>query len=536
MPIKVDDYVSRLEVLKGIRGNWDDHWQEASELVLPRRSDFTVNRAKGEKRTLQAIDSTGIIANELLGAGMHGMLTNPASKWFTLNISIPDFSEDEEVQKWLGAVADRIFAEMNGPNAAFSTHVHEFYLDLTAFGTAVMFIGKNDVTNDLSFSTRHLGECYLAENADGKVDTVYRVFPFTVKQIVQKWAKNKPTEKNVGKTVLDAWNKQKFDMEFHILHAVQPRTDFKHKSKRADNLPIVSAYILKEEKFKLEESGFAEMPYIAARWMKVAGETYGRGPGLNTLPDVKMLQEIVKTVLKAAQKIVDPPLVVPDDGFLNPVRTIPGGLNFKRAGADNIEPLQTNANIPIGLELIQDVRARIREGFFIDQLQLQQGPQMTATEVLQRTEEKLRLLGPVLGRLQSEMLGPMIQRVFGVLARNGRLPEPPSQLEGVDYDIEYVSPLARAQRQVEANSLLRVFEIGSPVLQLQPQSGEVFKGEDTIRWLSDLFGVPHELLKTDEALADERQQQQQRQNLGDGLAAAEQGATVLEKVANAGRQ
>ena len=148
--------------------------------------------------------------------------------------------------------------------------------------------------------------------------------------------------------------------------------------------------------------------------------------------------------------------------------------------------------------MLQDVRMRIREGFFIDQLQLQQGPQMTATEVLQRTEEKLRLLGPVMGRLQSELLSPLINRVFGLLARQGKLPPVPEVLQNSDYSIEYVSPLARAQKQIEANSLMRVFEIGSPILQLQPESGRVFKGEDTIRWLMGLFGVPITLTESAE--------------------------------------
>jgi len=294
-------------------------------------------------------------------------------------------------------------------------------------------------------------------------------------------------------------------------------------------------YINLDDRHIIEEGGFHENPYIAARWMKVAGETYGRGPGLDTLPDTMMLQEVVKTVLKAAQKAVDPPLQVPDDGFINPVRTVPGGLNFRRPGADKIEVFPTSNKLNIGLELIQSIQTRIREGFFIDQLQLQQGPQMTATEVLQRTEEKLRLLGPVLGRLQAEMLGPMIQRVFGILARAGRLPEPPPELEGVDYEIEYVSPLARAQKQVEANSLLRVFEIGGPILQISPQSADVINGDKTLRWLADLFGLPSTLQNSEEAVTQKRQEQAQREQQAAALQAADVGAGALEKMSKAAR-
>lgn len=296
-------------------------------------------------------------------------------------------------------------------------------------------------------------------------------------------------------------------------------------------MPVASLYILHEDQHILHEGGYEEMPYVAPRWVKAAGEVYGRGPGMATLPDVKMLQEMSKTVLKAAQKIVDPPLQLEDDSLLSPVRTVPGGLNFRRAGSEKIEPLMTGANIPIGLDMLQDVRTRIREGFFIDQLQLHQGPQMTATEVLQRTEEKLRLLGPVLGRLQSELLGPMIERVFGMLSRRGELPELPPVLEEANYNIEYVSPLARAQRQIEANGLLRVFEIGGPLAQFDPSSMQVIKGDETVRWLGELFGVPNHLFLSRDEVEKLKQMQAEQAQQAQMLAQAQQGADVINKIA-----
>ena len=230
---------------------------------------------------------------------------------------------------------------------------------------------------------------------------------------------------------------------------------------------------------------------------------------------------------------MDPPLQLEDDSVLLPVRTIPGGLNYRRAGSEPITPLSTGAQIPIGLEMMQDVRVRIREGFFLDQLQLQQGPQMTATEVLQRTEEKLRLLGPVMGRMQSELLSPLINRVFGILGRQNKLPVLPEMLEGGNYKIEFVSPLARAQKQVEANSLLRVFEIGSTVMQTQPDAARVFKAEETVRWLSGLFGIPQMILET-ESETDERQQAQaQMQQQMQQMAMMQQGAEIANKAAPA---
>jgi len=508
-----------------MRDNWENHWQEVSELVLPRRSDFVGPRESGDKRGLKAVDSTGIIANELLAAGLQGMLTNPASMWFTLKVD-DELMGQEGVKAWLEAVEKVIFNEFNASPSGFTSHMHELYLDLTAFGTSVMFISENE-EEELVFSTRHLKECYLAEDAWGKIDTVYRKFDYTVRQIMQRWPKNP------GREVQKLWDKKKYDEKLEVMHCVYPRRDRDPKMKTPEHMPIASCYMLFKFEHTLAEGGFEEMPYVAPRWIKAAGETYGRGPGMNTLPDVKMLQQMAKTIIKAAQKVVDPPLQAEDDSVLGPVRTVPGGLNFRRPGSDPIAPLITGARIDIGLDMTRDLRERIREGFFIDQLQLNQGPQMTATEVLQRTEEKLRLLGPVLGRLQSEMLSPLINRVFGILSRLNKLPPPPESIEGVEYSVEYVSPLARAQRQVEANSLLRVFEIGGPVLQIDPEAARVVNGADTLRWLANLFGVPSSLVKTEEELEQileaERQALQQAQQ----MAMLEQMAGAADKAGGA---
>tara|TARA_B100000424_G_scaffold76980_2_gene57326 strand:- start:360 stop:1988 length:1629 start_codon:yes stop_codon:yes gene_type:complete len=530
MPTDAQSYIKRYEELRSDRRNWEHHWQEVAEVILPRRTDIVGSRTPGDKRNLKAIDSTGIIANELLAAGLHGMMTNPASKWFTLRLSNQALNQEAAVKMWLESVERIIYEELSSSESSFSSHIHELYLDLSAFGTAVMFIGESDQTKDLMFTALPLKECYVSENSDGRIDTLYRKFELSVRQIVQKFGDK---EDDVGKEVLECYNNDKLEDKFEIIHAIFPRYDYDKRKKTRQNKPIASVYVLCKSEMILDEGGFEESPILAPRWSKASGEVYGRGPGMATLPDVKMLQQMSKTILKAAQKIVDPPLQLEDDSVMLPVRTIPGGLNYRRSGSDPIQPLATGGNIPIGLEMMQDVRLRIREGFFLDQLSLQQGPQMTATEVLQRTEEKLRLLGPVMGRLQSELLSPLINRVFGLLGRQNKLPPIPEELQDQSYTIEFVSPLARAQRQVEANSLLRVFEIGSTVIQMQPESGRVFKGEDTMRWLSDLFGIPMSILESRQETADRRSAEQQQAQMAQQMAMVEQGANVLNKAAPA---
>ena len=370
-----------------------------------------------------------------------------------------------------------------------------------------MFVGEPSTREGISFRAISIDEIFIAENADGIVDTVFRSFKMTVRQIVQKWG-----EKSLSPRIARMYEKKDYDKEVDLLHCVYPREEATKGKKAATMLPVASIYIDEKEKHVLAEGGFDEMPYMVSRWSKAVGEVFGRSPAMTALPDIKMLQEIMKTTIKAAQKVVDPPLLVPDDGVLGPIRTIPGGLNYYRASSGaRIEPLLTGGNIPISFDMMQDLRDRIRTMFFLDQLQFQGAPRMTATEVVERTERTLRLLGPTLGRLQSEFLGPMIDRIFGVLSRAGRLPEVPESISERELKIEYVSPLARAQRQTETQGIMRTLEFVGPIAGMDPQAAQIIKGADTVRHIAELNGVPPMLLKSDEELMEEVKAQQEAQ-------------------------
>jgi hypothetical protein len=276
-------------------------------------------------------------------------------------------------------------------------------------------------------------------------------------------------------------------------------------------MPFESVYMEYKNGNELSVSGFKEFPFVVPRYLKASHEIYGRSPAMTALPDVKMLNEMVKTTIKAAQKQVDPPLLVPDDGFLLPVRTVPGGLNFYRSGTrDRIEPLNIGANNPLGLNMEEQRRDAIRAVFYVNQLMMQQGPQMTATEVIQRNEEKMRLLGPVLGRLQSELLKPLIDRVFNILLRNNQLPPAPEFLSGQDIEIEYVSPLAKAQKSTELQSIMRAIEILGSMANVAPVFDYV-NFDNLVKHLADIVGVPQKILKSQSQVNAERQQAQQQQ-------------------------
>ena len=509
--------MARFDRLKTGRQNWETHWQEVADYMQPRKADVTKTRSRGDKRTELIFDSSPIQAVELLAASLHGMLTNPSTPWFSLRYKDEGLDSDDEAKLWLEGVTDTMYTAFNRSN--FQQEIFELYHDLITFGTAAMFI-EEDQTDLLKFSTRHINEIYITENDKGRIDTVYRRFKITLRAAAQQFGTN------LSEEAKNKVEKDPFD-EIDILHAVYPRQDFNPAKKDKQNMEFESVYLEYKNGNELSVGGFVEFPFVVPRYLKASHEIYGRSPAMTALPDVKMLNEMSKTTIKAAQKQVDPPLLVPDDGFLLPVRTVPGGLNFYRSGTrDRIEPLNIGANNPLGLNMEEQRRTAIRNVFYVDQLLLQQGPQMTATEVIQRNEEKMRLLGPVLGRLQSELLKPMIDRCFAILLRNNQFAPAPDFLSGQDIEIEYVSPLAKAQKSTELSSITRAIEILGSLANVAPVF-DYINFDALVKHVADLVGVPQKVLKLQSQVNAEREQQAQ-------LAEQQAQMQQMQQVADAG--
>ena len=490
--------LKRYDRLKSQRQNWETHWQEVADYMQPRKADVTKTRSRGDKRTELIFDSSPIQAVELLAASLHGMLTNPSTPWFSLRFKEEDIEFEDEAKEWLESATEQMYIAFGRSN--FQQEIFELYHDLITFGTATMFI-EEDEEDILKFSTRHINEVYIAENDKGRVDTIFRKFKMSARAAIQKFGTNVDFESIQKKNPYE---------EVDIIHAIYPRDDFDVTKQDKQNMPFESVYMTGKGE-ELSVSGFREFPFVIPRYLKASHEIYGRSPAMTALPDVKMLNEMSKTTIKAAQKQVDPPLLVPDDGFILPVRTVPGGLNFYRSGTrDRIEPLNIGANNPLGLNIEEQRRNAIRNVFYVNQLMMQQGPQMTATEVIQRNEEKMRLLGPVLGRLQSELLKPLIDRAFNILLRKNVFKPAPEFLAGKDVEIENVSPLAKAQKSTELQSIMRGIEIMGSIANVAPVFDYV-NFDKLVRHLMDIVGVPQKVLKPQSQVNAERQQKEQQQ-------------------------
>jgi hypothetical protein len=509
--------LSRFDRLKTQRQNWESHWQEVADYMQPRKADVTKSRSKGDKRTELIFDSSPLQSVELLSASLHGMLTNPSTPWFSLKFKNEGMEGEDEAKAWLESATEVMYSAFNQSN--FQQEIFELYHDLITFGTAAMFIEEDDEDN-LKFSTRHINEIYISENDKGRIDTVFRKFRISARAAIQKFGK-------VSTHIAVTAKKDPYE-EVEILHAVYPRSDFNPTKQDKENMPFESIYMDADSGDELSVSGFKEFPFVVPRYLKASHEIYGRSPAMTALPDVKMLNEMSKTIIKSAQKQVDPPLLVPDDGFLLPVRTVPGGLNFYRAGTrDRIEPLNIGANNTLGLNMEEQRRNSIRNAFYVNQLMMQDGPQMTATEVIQRNEEKMRLLGPVLGRLQSELLKPLIDRSFAILMRRNLFAQPPEFLSGQDIEIEYVSPLAKAQKSTELSSIMRAIEIMGSLSNVAPVFDHI-NMDKLVTHLTSIVGVPQKILKPQSELNAERQEQAVQ-------AQQQQQMQQLQQVAQAGR-
>ena len=499
---ELKDNLSRLQTK---RQNWESHWQEVADYMLPRKSDINKERSKGDKRNVQIFDATAVHSLELLASSLHGMLTSTATRWFQLRYKEALLNDSDEAKEWLEDAMDKMYVAFARSN--FQQEIFENYHDLIAFGTSCLFI-EEDQDDIVRFSARHIKEIYITEDQRGFVDTIYRKFKMTAKAAFDRFGKEQ-----LSRDLLVKFQKTPFD-DVEMVHVVRRRNVFDPKKLDKQNMPFQSVYMEYETGHIISIGGFREFPYVVPRYLKASNEIYGRSPGMNSLPDVKVLNKMVEVSMKAAQKQVDPPLLVPDDAMILPIRTAPGSLNYYRSGSrDRIEPLNIGANNPLGLNMEDQRRRAISRTFHVDQLLIQENRTMTATEVMQRNQEKMRILGPVIGRLQQELLQPLIIRVFNIMLRNKEFLPAPEVLANQQIEIEYVSPVALAQKGTQLEGIMRGLEIFGSISQISPVTDYIDEN-GLVKQIINILGLPAKMIKSDkevEQLRAVRQEQQAAQ-------------------------
>lgn len=527
-----DKLYTRWGQLKTERASWYPHWKELSDYLLPRNGRFFIqDRDKGWRRHNNIYDSTGTRALRILGAGMMSGATSPARPWFRLTIADPDLAQYSPVKLWLNDVTNLMLAVFSKSNTYRS--LHSIYEELGCFGTGASVV-MPDFKNIIHHQTLTCGEYAIATDYRGNVNTLYREFQKTVHEVVEEFGFD-----NCSKMVQSMHKAGSLDQWITIVHAVEPRIDRDPKMKDAKNMPWASYYFeLNGDKNKyLRESGFKHFNVLAPRWAVAGGDIYGNSPGMEALGDVKQLQH---EQLRKAQGIdykTLPPLQVPTSMKNRDLDRMPGGVSYYDAttqGGGIRSAFEVNLDLSHLLMDIQDVRERIKGSFYADLfLMLANGANtnMTATEVAERHEEKLLMLGPVLERLHNELLDPLIEMTFENMVQAGIVPPPPEEMQGMDISVEFVSMLAQAQRAIATNGIDRFVGNLGAVAGFKPDVLDKFNSDEWADAYSDMLGVDPNLIVSNEQVAVIRKQRADAQAAQAKMATMQQAAATTKDLA-----
>lgn len=528
------------------RGNWESHWQEIAERYWPMQARLFVGQKdsgiQGEKRNEFIYDSTPVMSLNRFGAIVDSLLTPRTQIWHRLCPVEDDkaLKNDRNTQLYFEQVNKILFRTRYAPKANFASQNQFTYKNLGAYGNSALYIDalKGHGEKGLRYKNIHLSEIWFMENHQGIVDSCIRQTRVSPRQVIQWFGAENVPDEVIEKAKVGNPNDWLF-----LYHAVLPREDYYIGRKDAKGMPFASYYVLGLGQHLLEEGGYTCFPYAISRYEQAPNEVYGRSPAMDCLPTTKTLNEEKKTMLKQGHRAVDPVLLAHDDGVVDSFSLRPGAINPGGVTADGrllVHALPVG-NMQVSKEMMDEERADIKGHFLVDLFQiLEETPEMTATQVLERVKEKGILLTPVLGRQESEYLGPMVERELAVLHELGLLPPPPKLLQqsGGGYQLEYDSPLSRSQKAEQAAGLMRTVESCIEVAQQSqdPSILDYFNWDVIIPEFSYIQGVPAKWLNDNQTIQKMRAGRQEQVEREAQTREAPGKAAVLKAVAKAHEQ
>jgi hypothetical protein len=493
-------YLSRYEKAKAFRENWVPLFEECYEYALPQRESFYTETA-GRRRDDKIFDETAVVGvQEFASRLQYGIVPNFA-RWadFVSGSEVPP-EERDRVDNELDEVTEYVFDILQNSN--FSQEVHESFMDL-AVGTGILCVEEGDAVNPIVFSAIPLPHVVLDTGPDDKIDHVFRerknvrydhlplLYPkgnFDPK-VQSKIASDQTT--NVLEVVCRDYSKKNEEAYLHYAICMETKTILHTKEMR----------------------GNGSNPYVCFRWSKCAGEVYGRGPLINALSAIKTTNLTIELILENAQMSISGIYQMEDDGVINPdtIQLVPGSIIPKAMGSQGLQPIQAAGRFDVAQLVLSDMRLNIKKALYNDMLGNPDKTPATATEVAERMADLSRRMGAAFGRLQSELVQPVLQRVIYILKKQGRIEVP--TVNGREVKIRATSPLAQAQANQDISSVARFLELvggvfGPEMLQL------LIDGEETAVHLAKKFGVPERLIRDAEqrkqiaAIAQQMAQQQ----------------------------
>ncbi|HEY1139954.1 MAG TPA: portal protein [Lysobacter sp.] len=526
----------RLKALQNERTPHERIYRECFLYVDPYRADgwqgaVMTSEAAAQQQALLT-DSTGPDSYRMLSASVKQGVSPSNSRWFGLEVG----NDTDEERQWLDTSAETLWENIHNSN--YDAESFEAAQDLTAAGWFVLFIDEDRERGGLVFTQYHLSECFIASSRpDGRADTLYRTFKISALQAVNEYGADAVSEQ-VRKLAAD-----RPDDLVEFVQAIYPRDRSKAypDAKLAKNLPFASCHVECATQRVVRESGYHECPFIAPRWKRIQSNSpYGIGPTAVALPDIKTLNTLIRYELDAAALAVSGMWIAEDDGVLNP-RTIRVGPKkvIVANSVDSMKPLLTGADFNVSFTVKAELQRAIRKVMMSDQLEPKDGPAMTATEVHVRVNLIRQLLGPVYGRLQAEWLQPLVERCFGLAFRAGVFAPPPQSLQGRDFMVTYVSPMARAQKLEDVSAMDR-YEINlqnaaAALVNIDPQRAirvlDNYDFDVAMRKKSELLGVPQECVPTSKIIAKVRALREQAEQAAQQQAVMAEGAAAAATAA-----
>jgi hypothetical protein len=518
------------------RQTFEDHWREVAERVIPRKNEFRRQKAadtnKGEKRTERVFDSTPGLALDRFAAAVQSLVSPANQTWHSLRAVDEELRDNKAVQRYLDEVNRRLFAARYGAN--FAPQSAECYYDLGWAGTMALFIGDR-LGKGIYYDSIGIEQLFMAENEFGIVDKVHREQWMTARQAAREFGLDK-----LPQAIKDAAEKRP-ETEFKFIRCYKPNEDLKPWRKDFKGMQFASYVIAPDFRAIVSEGGYRTFPIAVGRYSVTSQEIYGRSPAMTVLPDIKMLNEMERTTIQAAQLATLPPLLAHKDGILDAIRLTPAAINYGGVddnGRQMVQPMQFGQRIDIGLEMRDQKRGVVKEALWNTLFSiLVESPNMTATEALIRAQEKGALLAPPAARVEAEFLSPMVEREIDILAAAGVLPPMPDELleRGGIYAVEYQNPLALARRSGEGVAILRAFEQLTPLAQvIGPEAAfKRINMDEATKILLDVNGFPAKAQYSDEELEAIDEQQAMAAQAQQVLAAAPVAASAAKDLASA---
>jgi hypothetical protein len=507
----IDLLKKKFKFLKDRRSTYDSLYRDLSDYVAPDRGFFQGEMA-GQERTNRynkLIDPSATISLDYFAAGLQAGMNSPARPWMRLQTNDPDKNKYRPFKEYFSAVERIIYALLAQSN--FYTASHNVYLEQGCFGTACLLM-EEDFSKYVRFLAMTAGEYWIDVGQDGKVNTIYRELYMTARNMVQKWGKDRVSSA-VKSAAVD--NSNPFQL-FKVIQMIEPRSVRDITRIDVLNMAYRSVYFEETGLDILGESGFDHFPGAVPRWNVSGSAVYGSGPGARVLRMVKLLQEKNITKMKAEHQMVDPAVVGPESLRQKGLNTLPGGRNYIDTDKAHTfgRLFEINYDMESAIEGLNDVRQIIERCLYTDLfIMIVEKDDMTATEILERKQEKLFTLGPAIEKQTDEFLDPVIDFVYSVALRRGILPPPPEELQGEELEIEYISSLAQAQKLAGLQQLQAYISVGIDLAQVDPTAIDKLDVDKIMDETADITGIPPKCNRSDDDVMSIRQQRQQQQQM-----------------------